>query len=156
MEETRSLISKYFNVTKILMRSNIRFLLFLVLISSSPWLLADQDDPAVAGSMTFKLKCAACHGEDAKGKSEQEADLDTSVPDLTTISKRNNGHFPVTRIHNIIDGREVLKNHGTRAMPTWGDLFLTDTIWEGCSQVDEQIVRGRILELILYLDSIQQ
>ena len=41
-------------------------------------------------------------------------------------------------------------------MPTWGDLFLSDTIWEGCSQVDEQIVRGRILELILYLDSIQQ
>ena len=104
----------------------------------------------------LKQKCAACHGEDAKGSSKQDSNIDTDAPDLTAIAKNNDGTFPVTRIYNIIDGREVLKTHGTRAMPTWGDLFLTDTIWDGCSQVDEQIVRGRILELILYLESIQQ
>ncbi len=133
-----------------------RLFVFLTVISIPPYLFSSQDDPAIEGSMTFKSKCAACHGEDAKGKNEQDNENNAIAPDLTTISKRNKGHFPVTRIYNIIDGREILKMHGTRAMPTWGDLFLTDTIWEGCSQVDEQIVRGRILELILYLESIQQ
>lgn len=107
------------------------------------------------GSEAFKLKCASCHGENAKGNQADNLDS-ANAPDLTLISKRNNGQFPVSRIYEIIDGREVLEEHGTRAMPTWGDLFLTDTIWEGCSQVDETIVRGRIMELILYLDSIQQ
>ncbi len=128
-----------------------RFILLLLFIIASPHALSSQEDPILMGSKTFKEKCASCHGEDAK-----DIDLDTNPPDLSMISKRNNGQFPVSRIYAIIDGREVVKNHGTRAMPIWGSLFLSDTIWEGCSQVDETIVRGRILELILYLDSIQQ
>lgn len=138
------------------MNSHFRIIVLSILIFSSPQLFSSQDDPVIAGSKTFKAKCAACHGDNAKGNSKEDIDIDTNVPDLTTISKNNNGKFPVARIYNIIDGREVLKTHGTRAMPTWGDLFLTDTIWDGCSQVEEQIVRGRILELILYLESIQQ
>ena len=129
------------------MTSIFRSLIIFFFITISTNLFADQDDPIVTGEQTFTAKCASCHGEDAKGE---------SAPDLTLISERNNGQFPVSRVYAIIDGREVLQEHGTRAMPTWGDLFLSDTIWEGCSQVDEQIVRGRILELILYLDSIQQ
>ncbi len=134
----------------------IRILFILIFITTSPLIFSNQDDPVVTGSETFKLKCASCHGEDAKGKKAKDIDINLNAPDLTMISKRNNGQFPVSRIYAIIDGREVLREHGTRSMPTWGDLFLTDTIWEGCSQVDEQIVRGRIMELILYLDSIQQ
>jgi len=132
----------------------IRILFILIFITTSPVIFSNQDDPVITGAETFKLKCASCHGKDAKG--EKAIDSGFNAPDLTMISKRNNGQFPVSRIYAIIDGREVLQQHGTRAMPTWGDLFLTDTIWEGCSQVDEQIVRGRIMELILYLDSIQQ
>ena len=132
----------------------IRILFILIFITTSPVIFSNQDDPVITGAETFKLKCASCHGEDAMG--EKAIDSDIKAPDLTMISKRNNGQFPVSRIYAIIDGREVLQKHGTRDMPTWGDLFLTDTIWEGCSQVDEQIVRGRIMELILYLDSIQQ
>ena len=133
-----------------------RILALSILILTSPHLFSNQDDPVITGSKTFKAKCAACHGDNAKGISKEDIDIDTNVPDLTAISKNNDGKFPVARVYNIIDGREVLNTHGTRAMPTWGDLFLTDTIWEGCSQVEEQIVRGRILELILYLESIQQ
>ncbi len=131
-----------------------RIFIILCLITVSPIVFSTQDDAVVTGAKTFKAKCASCHGDDAKGINSSEAEI--NAPDLTLISKRNNGEFPVSRIYAIIDGREELQEHGTRAMPTWGDLFLTDTIWEGCSQVDEQIVRGRMLELILYLDSIQQ
>ena len=116
--------------------------------------ISSEEDPIVNGAETFKLKCASCHGEDAKGTNN--ADQNISPPDLTEIAARNNSQFPVSRIYAIIDGREVVQQHGTRVMPVWGGLFLSDTIWEGCSQVEEQIVRGRILELILYLDSIQE
>ena len=133
-----------------------RILFIIFFITASPLLFANQDDPVVTGTETFKLKCASCHGEDAKGKKAKDIDINVDAPDLTMIAKRNNDQFPVSRIYAIIDGREVLQEHGTRTMPTWGNLFLTDTIWEGCSQVDETIVRGRIMELILYLDSIQQ
>ena len=133
-----------------------RFILLLLIIIISPPILSSQDDPVIKGAETFKIKCASCHGEDAKGKNAADIDLDVNPPDLSSISKRNNGQFPVSRIYAIIDGREAVQNHGTRTMPTWGSLFLSDTIWEGCSQVDETIVRGRIMELILYLDSIQQ
>ena len=134
----------------------LRSLLILFLITISTRLFADQDDPVITGEQTFNAKCASCHGENAKGNSAEDLNLKLNAPDLTLISERNKGQFPVSRVYAIIDGREVLQEHGTRTMPTWGDLFLSDTIWEGCSQVDEQIVRGRILELILYLDSIQQ
>jgi len=133
-----------------------RFILLLLFIVVSPYALSSQEDPVINGSETFKVKCASCHGEDAKGKNAADINLDVDPPDLRLISKRNNGEFPVSRIYAIIDGREAVQDHGTRAMPTWGSLFLSDTIWEGCSQVDETIVRGRIMELILYLDSIQQ
>ncbi len=133
-----------------------RFVLLLLFIIVSPHALSNQEDPILMGSETFKAKCASCHGDDAKGKNAADIDLDVNPPDLRMISKRNNGQFPVFRVYAIIDGREAVQNHGTRAMPTWGSLFLSDTIWEGCSQVDETIVRGRIMELILYLDSIQQ
>ena len=133
-----------------------RIVLLLLFIIVSPHALSNQEDPILMGSETFKVKCASCHGEDAKGKNAADIGLDVDSPDLSLISKRNNGQFPVSRIYAIIDGREAVQTHGTRAMPTWGSLFLTDTIWEGCSQVDETIVRGRIMELILYLDSIQQ
>ena len=134
-----------------------QFVLCLLLLTSSSLVLsAGEDDTIIKGSQTFKAKCASCHGEDAKGKDKAGLDLDVNPPDLTRVAKRNNGQFPVSRIYAIIDGREALEQHGSRVMPVWGDLFLSETIWEGCSQVEEQLVRGRVLELILYLDSIQQ
>lgn len=131
------------------------FLLLLLTVSSTV-ISSSQEDPIIKGEETYIAKCASCHGKDAKGINAADNDLGVNSPDLTLISKRNNGQFPVSRIYAIIDGREDVQKHGTRAMPTWGSLFLSDTIWEGCSQVDETIVRGRIMELILYLDSIQQ
>ena len=130
--------------------------LILFFLTVPTHVLSSQDDPVKNGSEAFKLKCASCHGDNAKGKDAASIDLEVNSPDLTKIAERNNGKFPVARVYAIIDGREVVEEHGSRSMPAWGDLFLTETIWEGCSQIDEIIVRGRIMELILYLDSIQE
>ena len=50
----------------------------------------------------------------------------------------------------ISRGREEISGHGPRDMPLWGDLF---RIVEGA---DEDAVRGRIWQLIYYLESIQE
>lgn len=133
-----------------------RFILFLLLTGLSSLVFSSEDNPITNGAKTFEIKCASCHGHDAMGENNSSQNGEVKAPDLRKITERNNGRFPVSRIYAVIDGREIVKGHGTRVMPVWGDLFLTDTIWEGCSQVEEQLVRGRIMELILYLDSIQE
>lgn len=50
-------------------------------------------------------------------------DGQTRVPDLTALSKNNGGVFPLSRVCEIIDGRQGLKAHGTRAMPIWGQAY---------------------------------
>ena len=50
--------------------------------------------------------------------------LKVTPPDLTLISVRNGGKFPMARIQRIISGEEPLPaGHGTREMPLWGPIF---------------------------------
>lgn len=75
--------------------------------------------------------------------------LKTRPPDLTHISERNHGAFPLQRIGRIICGEEAKPaGHGTRDMPVWGPVF---------SQVtrDQDLGRVRIDNLARYLKSIQ-
>ena len=46
--------------------------------------------------------------------------------DLTRLSETNNGVFPVSRVHEVIDGRMERSIHGTRDMPVWGDRYLQE------------------------------
>jgi hypothetical protein len=68
------------------------------------------------------------------------------------LSKKNNGTFPFWRVYGVIDGREEVKGHGTREMPIWGQEFRMQA---GSSAMAQSQVRGRILELVYYLESIQ-
>jgi hypothetical protein len=44
--------------------------------------------------------------------------------DLTRISARNGGSFPLARIEKIISDEEQLPaGHGTREMPLWGPIL---------------------------------
>ena len=52
--------------------------------------------------------------------------------------------------YRVIDGREEVRGHGTRDMPLWG---LTFRIGEGG---DEDAVKGRIWQLIYYLQTLQE
>ena len=52
----------------------------------------------------------------------------------------------------MIDGREEIKGHGTSDMPIWGQVFRMEA---GTSAMAQSQVRGRILELVHYLESIQ-
>jgi len=78
---------------------------------------------SLEGSDIFRAHCAACHGSDGQGRGPVAPALNAKVPDLTTISKRNGGVFPIKRIRAVIAGDEGLVAHGSRDMPIWGPIF---------------------------------
>lgn len=117
--------------------------------------LAQQEEIAKAGKPTYEQSCAVCHGLAGKGGGGAANILTVKPADLTQVSKKNGGEFPFWRVYRIIDGREeVIKGHGNREMPIWGTEFRA-TAGSGNTGA-ESAVRGRILELIYYLQSIQE
>jgi len=102
-----------------------------------------------AGRQRFEMNCAICHGLDARGNGPFAELLNVKPPDLTLLSRAQGGDFPFSRIYRRIDGRDLPLAHGTRAMPIWGMRLKR----EGG---DETYVRGRLFEIMLYLESLQQ
>lgn len=113
---------------------------------------AQEQEVAAAGKPAYEQYCAVCHGREAKGDGPAMNFLTIKPADLTQLSKRNNGTFPFWRTYRVIDGREEIKGHGTRDMPIWGAKFRSETTSNMIAQTQ---VRGRILELVYYLQSIQ-
>jgi mono/diheme cytochrome c family protein len=104
---------------------------------------------SIQGPALYQAYCASCHGKDAKGGGLMAKSLKVAPADLTRISARNTGKFPLMRIERIISGEELTgSGHGTRDMPVWGSIF---------SQVgrDQDLGRVRIDNLARYLRDIQ-
>lgn len=113
-------------------------------------------DKVDLGKREYESNCIACHGRDLKGGAYVDF-LKVSPPDLTLLSKKNGGVFPLERVYAVIDGRQEVKAHGPRDMPIWGRDY---QIKAGEYYVDmnydpEAFVRGRIFALIDYLNRMQ-
>jgi hypothetical protein len=106
----------------------------------------------------FLNSCASCHGEDGKGAGFLTRLFRGVDPgDLTQLSERNGGTFPLDQVFAVIDGREEVAAHGDRKMPVWGDRYMTLVTSEwGPDQLNELRVQRRIYELAHYLQSIQE
>lgn len=109
-----------------------------------------------AGQELFVQHCAACHGTNAKGTGPLTSQVKGIPPNLTELAKLNNGKFPFWRVYRIIDGREQILKHGPREMPAWGNWFqIPEDEGHGLMDWRDQ-VRGRLWQLLMYLESIQQ
>ena len=119
--------------------------------------------PAVAegisvelGQRDFRNYCAACHGIEGIGDGTMAEFLTLKVPDLTKLTKRNYGQFPLDRVLRVIDGRADVRIHGARDMPVWGDWFNREAMDPKVSlKAREEIVSDRIESLVAFLKSIQ-
>jgi mono/diheme cytochrome c family protein len=101
------------------------------------------------GKELFRAYCASCHGLDAKGGGPVAAALKTSVPDLTTLSKRKGGKFPSADLEKLILGEGVpAAAHGTREMPVWGPVFRR-------VENDQDFGLIRVRRLVEYIQSLQ-
>ena len=74
------------------------------------------------GSRLFQLHCASCHGIEAEGDGPMAPVLLVQPSDLTSMTDRYDGRFPVERIVSRIDGRDPLVSHGSD-MPVYGWFF---------------------------------
>ena len=72
--------------------------------------------------------------------------------DLTRLARRNDGRFPSDAVYAAIDGREKVRGHGPGSMPVWGLSLQTS----GLAADQEQEVREKLLDLVAYLESIQE
>lgn len=102
------------------------------------------------GTALYRAYCATCHGLDGKGVGPMTKWLTITAPDLTRISARNGGKFPLARVQKIISGEaNTTAGHGTREMPVWGPIF---------SQIgrDQDLRLMRVYNVAKYLETIQQ
>jgi mono/diheme cytochrome c family protein len=106
------------------------------------------------GQQEYIVACASCYGESAMGNGPMTRYLNIETPNLTTLAAENDGVFPLLGVIQVIDGRTGVGPHGT-AMPVWGDRFMASAIADG-PYAAEIVVRGRVLSLARYLESIQQ
>jgi mono/diheme cytochrome c family protein len=109
-----------------------------------------------AGADEFRISCTVCHGEGGQGGGPLAKLLTVKPADLTKLSQRNSGRFPLDQMLQIIDGRTQVSGHGTREMPVWGSRYEAEIGKEYGPYGNEAIVRARILELTYYLQTIQK
>ena len=126
----------------------------VILTVSAPLLAADKLD---IGKREYDASCATCHGVNGKGKGSFAEMLQVSMPDLTLLSRKNGGVFPINYVYNVIDGREAFKAHGTREMPIWGKhlSFRAAPLHDDYPYDADVFVRSRILAVIDYLYRLQ-
>ncbi len=107
------------------------------------------------GKTLYGDYCSACHGMEGKGDGEMAMVLTVKPPNLTLLSQRNNGAFPMLKVIHIIDGRTGVRAHGGQ-MPVWGQTF-SDMAGGAENPVGSVIeARGKVMSLATYLESIQQ
>jgi cytochrome c len=112
------------------------------------------------GKREYDFNCIGCHGPTGAGDGPYARYLTVKVPALNTLARRNHGVFPVSRVHEIIDGRREVKGHGPRNMPVWGADYLGQAKAAAPEGMDaphdpEGYVRGRIAALVDYIKRLQ-
>ena len=120
--------------------------------------LAFAEESTDIGKLEYYNSCAVCHGSNGKGNGPMAGMINTPMPDLTTLSKRNAGVFPLSRIYETIDGEAEIKAHGTRDMPVWGRRYDLDAAqYFYYMEYDaEKVVRSRILGVAEYIYRLQE
>jgi len=111
-----------------------------------------EEDTTVSGKTLFHQYCSSCHGVDATGKGPVAPLLKHPPPDLRTFARRRNGQFSSVELARFIDGRQEVPAHGSRVIPVWGKQFARIEV----GSERESLASGNLLELVLYIESIQQ
>jgi mono/diheme cytochrome c family protein len=108
------------------------------------------------GKYEYETHCAECHGLSGKGDGPYGPLLrsGTVLPDLTELSKKNNGVFPFARVSETIENG-VPGAHGTKEMPIWGTRYRIEAGQGVYDENTETYVRTRILALTEYIYSLQ-
>jgi mono/diheme cytochrome c family protein len=116
---------------------------------------APEEMPAASdGRALFMENCAVCHGTDAKGDGAMARAMETAPPDLTLISVRNGGTFPVVKVLSTIDGYTKTSLSGP-GMPEFGALLEGDLVPLDTGDGVLTPTPRKLVALLEYIESIQ-
>lgn len=107
------------------------------------------------GADLYAASCGGCHGARADGKGPLSEVFNIPVPALTDLAARHDGRFPMSEVVRTIDGRTEARGHDG-VMPSFGTLFSHEYAGRGSDDDVLIEVRGKILSIALYLESIQR
>jgi mono/diheme cytochrome c family protein len=112
------------------------------------------------GKYEYEAHCAVCHGLSGEGSGPfaQLLKSSTVVPNITELSKKNNGVFPFMHVYETIDGTQSLTAHGPRQMPVWGPRYKSEvgeSFYDDFRADAEAFARARILALTEYIYRLQ-
>lgn len=109
-----------------------------------------------SGANEYRISCAGCHGPDGRGDGPAARSLPRRPTDLTKLEERNDYEFPYLKVFQVIDGRTVVVDHGTREMPVWGRRYLDDIGESRGPYGGEAAVRKRIEALVRHVQALQE
>ncbi len=101
------------------------------------------------GQEMYATYCAPCHGVDGKGHGPAASALRLLPPDLTVLSKNNNGKFPGSHLMTVLQFGSEMPSHGSAQMPIWGPILGT------MNRTNPQEKQLRMSNLSRYLETIQ-
>lgn len=78
--------------------------IFATTLAAAALLVACAPERQVSGRALYGDYCASCHGESGAGDGPAAAGLGKAPADLTTISARNGGRYPMVQVMSTIDG----------------------------------------------------
>lgn len=132
--------------------------LICALLGSIFGLHAAQQDPtkkssvpssnSPSGAKLYKKHCQVCHGSDLKGVGPVPEPYKVP-PDLTTLSSRHAGKFPVVYVKDVLRNGAIMPAHGLAQRPAWGTDF------REMDGLDATQVKLRIANLTNYIESRQ-
>ena len=112
--------------------------------------------PEAVGKTLYMYHCTACHGQSGRGDGPLAGDLDRAVPDLTLISQRNGGSFPMARVMSVIDGYSRARD-GNVTMPEFGiDLQAGPLVLYDSGDGRRTPTPSKLVALAEYLRTIQR
>lgn len=134
-----------------------RFLALVIASLTLGLVFARGQDPAERpirpsdGANIFRNYCASCHGATGRGDGPAAKALKQTVPDLTTLARRNGGAFPADHVRTIVmfGGGDPISAHGSKSMPIWGPVFHE-------IEFDSDLGSVRLENITKYLESIQR
>lgn len=124
-----------------------------IVLTAAAAVPAAAQDPET-GAALFARYCATCHGLNAEGAGPMSGVLLVQPSDLTTLTERHGGTFPVERVVTRIDGRDPLVSHGSD-MPVYGDFFEGRDTAIKTPSGQPVLTSGPIADLLAYLTTIQ-
>lgn len=109
----------------------------------------------VVGEREYAQSCSVCHGSAGFGDGEFAQFMTVPPADLTVLTKNNDGVFPFLKVFQIIDGRTIIRSHGS-VMPIWGNTYQAEIGDAAGPYGAELMIRARVVALVDYVETLQR